>query len=316
MLISYPDKFQDPSKPVLKFDFSDFGFINKINNFFVDVLSKEYNVVISDKPDLLFYSDTGGSQLHRLYTCKKIFWTGESTHPNFNHADGALTPLFLNDERHMRLPYYIIGTECDWQDLIKKDNEHLETLSEQRDGITAVISNVGKKAQLRTDFYDAISKRCHVFSGGKALNNIGGPIPPGGNAKYKFLSKHKFNIAFENKSLPGYATEKLVEAMWARAIPIYFGDPTISNDFNPKSFINISDFESFDTAIDYIIEVDRTDSLYEKYLSEPYFIDNKPNYWFDTTIYLNFIKKIINQPSRTKTIRKTFGRWTIAKRMH
>jgi len=316
MLICHPDTNFDPHKETIKVDFSDFGFLDKKNNFFVDLLKKEFNVVISDKPDLLFFSDTGGSQLHKLYTCKKIFWTGESTIPNYSHADASLSPIYLNDHRHMRLPYYIIGTECNAEDLVRTREETQNILSQERSGCSIVVSNIGKKAKVRTNFFKELSERMSVFSGGKALNNIGGPIRPGGDAKNKFLQKFKFNMAFENKSVPGYATEKLVEAMWSRAVPIYYGDPTIDNDFNPKSFIDISNFSNYGEAIEYILEVDNNEDLYTQYLSEPFFHKNKPNRWFDNEKYLEFIKKTIDTPSQKKMNNRFFGRWIVAKRMH
>jgi len=316
MIICYPGTQYDPKKETIHVDFVDFGFLDKVNNFFVNLLSRKYNVIISDKPDLLFYSDSGGSQLHRLYTCKKIFWTGESTLPDFSEADAALTPLYLDDERHMRLPYYVIGTECNYNDLIKIEGEENKILDENRTDISAVISNIGKKAKFRTNFFHEISKRTYVASGGKSLNNVGGPIAPGGKSKFSFLSKYKFNIAFENKSIPGYATEKLIEAMWARTIPIYYGDPTINEDFNNKSFININDFSDIHEGIDYILEVNKSKELYKKYLSEPFFVGNKPNKWFEEKDYLEFIDNIIKSQSTRRQKGKFWGRWKIAKRMH
>ena len=42
--------------------------------------------------------------------------------------------------------------------------------------------------------------------------------------KLKIISNHKFNIAFENSSYPGYVTEKITDAFIANTIPIYWGD--------------------------------------------------------------------------------------------
>ena len=62
------------------------------------------------------------------------------------------------------------------------------------------------------NFFQRLSRRKRVDSGGRAFNNIGGPIPAGSPAKLDFLRAYKFNLAFENASLPGYTTEKIVEA--------------------------------------------------------------------------------------------------------
>ena len=317
MLICYAP--QSTGKPILKVDFVDFGFIQKCDNFFVNLLSKYYTVVIADKPDVLFYSDTGNSHLHRLYPCKKIFWTGESTTPNFNICDYALTPRQIEHPRHCRLPYYVVGCECNAEDLIKKPGEAEEILHQNRHGCGVVISNVGKRARYRTAFFHQLSQYLAVYSGGRGLNNIGGPIPPGGQNKHIFLKKYRFNQCFENKSLPGYTTEKITEAMWARCIPIYWGDPQIALEFNEKSFINVRNFSSAAECFAKIVEIEQNDSKYFAMLNEPYFIDNKPNEFFDEQRYADFLHNAIEEdriPICKKKRLFQVGRWRLAKRMH
>jgi len=313
MILTELPKF-DNEKPILKIDFIGFSGIIKTNNFFTHILQKDFNVVISDKPDLLFFSDAGGSTGHKLYTCKKIFFTGESVLPSSKNYDGAFAPLEIDYDRHQRLPYYVIGTECNPKDLIKDENFTSKILNENRQGCGFMVSNIGRRAKYRTNFYTKLSKKMSVFSGGRALNNIGKNIPRDGYSKRDFLSQYKFSLAMENKSAKGYATEKIIDAMWSRAIPIYHGDTLINEQFNSKSFINISDFKNTSEAIEYIIEVDNNAELYKKYLNEPYFINNKPNKWFNEEIYLNFIKKILDSP-KVSTESK-LSRYTLTKRMH
>ena len=313
MLISSPQNFNN-NKPILKVDFTDFFGIDKVNNFFSKILREEFNVVISDNPDLLFFSDAGGSSLHKLYTCRKIFWTGESVLPNHNLYDGAIAPLEINSDRHQRMPYYILGTECNQQALIKNNGFANNILNEHRTGCSFMVSNISSKASFRTNFFKELSKKLNIYSGGRALNNIGKEIPPGGIPKFNFLKKYKFNLAMENRSITGYATEKIVEAMWAGTIPIYYGDPLIKEQFNKDSFIDISDFSSINHAIEFILEVDNDFELYKRYLDQPYFIKNTPNKWYDEEVYLKFIKKILNMP-KVSTESK-LSRHTLAKRMH
>jgi hypothetical protein len=316
MLLCYPPK--DEGKPLLKVDFVDFGFIDKARNFFTELLRPHYEVMISDKPDLLFFSDTAGSHLHRLYNCKRVFWTGESTMPDFHFCDFAMTPRQLTDPRHCQLPFYVVGTECNAGDLVKKQTEAESVFAEKRRGCGAVISNTGKKAVYRNRFFYKLAKRMDVRSGGRGFNNIGGPIPPGGNAKHEFIRQFRFNMCFENLSFPGYATEKLVEAMWARCIPIYWGDPEIAAQFNPHSFINVSDFDTEEAAIERIIQIDGDDELYIKMLEEPFFHDNRPNEFFELDRYADFLRSAIDStdPPVAHCRRSWFGRWRVAKRMH
>jgi len=317
MLICYLP--QNTGKPLLKVDFVDFGFINKCNNFFVDLLSMNYSVMIADKPDLLFYSDTGNSELHRLYNCKKIFWTGESTEPDFSVCDYSLAPLEIDNPRHCRLPYYVVGCGCNAENLIKAPGEAEAILRQNRHGCSAVISNIGKRAQYRTSFFKKLHRHISVYSGGRGLNNIGGPIPPGGYSKHEFLCKYRFNLSFENRCVPGYTTEKIVEAMWARSIPLYWGEPNIGREFNKKSFINVQDFSSEEECFRRIVEIETDDSAYLEMLSEPFFHDNKPNDFFDLKRYADFLHHAVEENITPKCRSRKlmiFGRWRLAKRMH
>lgn len=97
-----------------------------------------------------------------------------------------------------------------------------------------------------------------VDSGGRYRNNIGGAI----SDKLEFQKKYKFAIAFENTTYDGYATEKLVEAFEAGVIPIYYGDPNISLDFNTHSFVNCHLYNNFDEVIDKVIEIDNDCEAY------------------------------------------------------
>jgi alpha(1,3/1,4) fucosyltransferase len=317
MLICYNPP--DQGKPVLKVDFVDFGFIDKCNNFFVNLLSQIYTVVICDKPDVLFYSDTGGSHLHRLYHCKRIFWTGESTEPDFTVCDYAMTPRQIDHPRHCRLPYYVVGCECDASDIVKRPGEAEQILSENRHGCGVVISNIGKRAQYRKDFFYKLQERIPVFSGGRSMNNVGAPLAPGGNSKHAFLRRYRFNLCFENKSLPGYVTEKIVEAMWARCIPIYWGDPAIAEEFNPDSFVNVHAYNNETACLNHIEELETNDHAYFNMLSAPFFHGNEINTYYDDNRYINFLRSAIEEnitPNAKRSKLISTGRWKLAKRMH
>ena len=56
-------------------------------------------------------------------------------------------------------------------------------------------------------------------------------------AKQNFLGSCAFHMAFENTILDGYVTEKLLHALMAGTVPIYWGDPRVCEDFNPGCFI-------------------------------------------------------------------------------
>ena len=134
-----------------------------------------------------------------------------------------------------------------------------------------------------------------VASGGPLFNNIGYILPGGEDAVYEkqqFLNNYKFNLCFENASYPGYATEKLYEALCARTIPIYWGSPTITMDFNHKAFLNWHDYKNDKEFLEAIKRVDTDNSLYMDMFFQPMFAPSNNSIhiekflnWFDNMVY-------------------------------
>jgi hypothetical protein len=136
----------------------------------------------------------------------------------------------------------------------------------------------------------------HVDSGGKVMNNIGGRVAD----KMSFLREYKFTIAFENSSYPGYTTEKLVEALIARTIPIYWGNPLVNHDFNPDCFINCHEFEDFDEVIDHVKKIDADDDLYHSYIAAPAFTNKVDNEFINEQNLLARLQQIFTGPTRSQ----------------
>lgn len=87
---------------------------------------------------------------------------------------------------------------------------------------------------------------------------------------------YKFVIAFENVDKNGYITEKIMNAMLAGAIPIFWGTNKIHEHFNSKSFIHVSSSESNSSesnsrAIKKIKDINENDDLYSEMINEPWF---------------------------------------------
>jgi hypothetical protein len=302
-------------KKRLKIDFVDFHGINKNNNPFTQLLSKTFDLEISDRPDLLIYGS--GGHLHRLYTCKKVFHTNETIDPDWNETDYALTYHYSTDPRQLRLPYYVWGTPGTWQGLIKSEEEINNILKLKRGFCSAVISNGNpKRTKERVNFFNTLHRYEHVASGGSFKNNTG-PIGSGPLGKIDFIKHHKFNIAFENKSLPGYVTEKLTDAMLARCIPLYWGCERVGEEFNKKSFLCRNDFSSDASFIEHILKVHQDDALFEQIMREPYLINNQPNIYYDEQRITDFFLRALSDEkppiSRQKKWRG-IGRWRLTKR--
>eukprot|EP00929_Paragymnodinium_shiwhaense_P120979 TRINITY_DN93071_c0_g1_i1.p1 TRINITY_DN93071_c0_g1~~TRINITY_DN93071_c0_g1_i1.p1 ORF type:complete len:724 (-),score=125.32 TRINITY_DN93071_c0_g1_i1:45-2216(-) len=81
------------------------------------------------------------------------------------------------------------------------------------------------------------------------------------------FSGYRFALVFENRITRHYVTEKIVNAFLGGTVPIYWGSPFVNRIFNPRAFINVNNFPSFEAAVEYILEVATNEQLYEQYLS-------------------------------------------------
>ena len=250
----------------IKINFSDWwGGFDKTDNYFYNLLKDNYNIIISDNPDYLFFSIFGNS--HLSYNCTKIFYTGENIEPPLNYCDWSFSFDNIEDKRNYRLPLYLLYNG--YYDLV---NKNFDESMVNRKFCNFIVSN--GNCDVRNNFFNKLSKYKKIDSGGRWLNNIGHLV----DDKLKFQSNYKFSIAFENNAYrPGYEwyiTEKIMEPMTVNSIPLYRGGSCISEDFNTKSFINYHDFNSEDDMIDYIIELDKDDSKYLSMLNNSWINDN------------------------------------------
>lgn len=86
-------------------------------------------------------------------------------------------------------------------------------------------------------------------------------------------SKCKFILVMENSKGDGYITEKIVNAFYSGAIPIYYGSNNINELFNKEAFINIDNFVNIDVCIDYVINL--SDEKREYMLNQPIYTNNE-----------------------------------------
>ncbi len=288
------------NKPLLKINYSDFwkGF-DKTNNLFSNLLTPHFELEISETPDVLIYSCFGYN--FRNYKCHRIFYTGENVKPNYFDCDFSLT--FYHDTfkgRNLRLPLYMFSPV---RSLLNAPKDPDQIYMQKSKFCNIVVSN--SKCPTRNKFFHLLNSHKRVDSGGKYLNNIGGPV----KNKLDFISQYKFTLAFENKSTPGYVTEKLIEPMMVNSIPIYWGDTEVSKDFNQNSFINAHNFSSFNELAKYIIEVDNNEKLYKQIIQEPYLLTPGP-LCQDYTYLSNNLKEIVESlrkvvPVHSKLIRSS-----------
>ncbi len=280
----------------IRINFVDFwGNFDRENNFLTQALRQWYNVEFAEKPDFLFYGDDR-ARTHRNYDAVKINYLLENRVPNFRYCDYAFSYRYMKDPRNMRLPYYVFVGPA--ERIIKEPGEAERVLAAKTKFCAVVIGNRNtKRTARRLRFFEKLSKYKPVDSGGRFLNNIGGPVKD----KVAFLRDYKFHVCFENATSPGYTSEKLVHAMQARCLPIYWGNPRVAEDFNPRSFLQVTDEMSDEEAIERVIELDRDDTKYLALAREPYFHGNTPNELYNPERLRPQFERIFESTRRART---------------
>jgi hypothetical protein len=301
----------------MQLDFCDIGpGFSKTNNFFIHLLQKRFEVELVDRPDFVIYFNPN-LHAHRLHNCVRIQVGLERWLPDWKESDYALTPNYLDNPRHLRLPFYVPWGQGPKP--LLKENEDPEQLLAEKTGFCSfvVTNNHPVKNRKRLEFFQKLSRYKKVDSGGQFMNNIGGPIPRLQGGKVKFLRRYKFHLAFENESHEGYTTEKICDAMMARTLPIYWGNPRVAEEFNPKSFLNYFDYGSDEALIEKIIELDRNDARYLEYARQPYFHQNQPNEFYSPDRLLDFFERIFSTPIQPVARRRRFfelNRWLLVRK--
>lgn len=271
------------------------------------ILTKFYEVELSDEPDYVI--DGGLGREYVNYDCVKLIVIGESYVPDFNEFDYAIGFDHLQfGDRYLRFPLYAMYEPYKY--LVEKSAETIDSRALlNREFCSFVVSN-DEGDPMRIEFFKRLSKYKQVASGGKLFNNVGGRVPD----KMAFIAKYKFNIAFENSCVPGYTTEKVMEPMAARSLPIYYGNPLIAEDFNPAAMVHVASRDDMERAIEEIIALDKDDDAYLKRLSAPAIVH--PYTWHEARL-TEFLRYIFDQPlEKAKRLNDYGYQINIRRRLH
>ncbi|MFN3166957.1 MAG: glycosyltransferase [Phycisphaeraceae bacterium] len=250
-------------------------------------LLTDYQFVLSDEPELVWTSVLTKDLLqarNRWENATHVFLTHENTKPPLHFFDRCISfHRDIDDPRHLRWPLYIphlnrVGLGM--ASLLRDDtdaNAEPKTLSalERRRFCAFIASN--QSASVRNRFVQMLSRHRHVDCPGRALNNMPGhEIGAPGDTKRKiaFLQQYRFAVCFENTSTrgnEGYVTEKLVDAMAAGCIPLYWGDHRVAEDFNTNSFIDLTRYgDDTEAMSEHVMQVDQDSQKLSKLINEPW----------------------------------------------
>ena len=271
---------------------------------FYKLLKANYNLL--DGEDYVVFN--GLEDCFRYENSIKIFLNAENTVPDFNTFDYSVgfDDLAFGD-RYIRHPLF--ARYSSYPLLAERKKEPDASLL-TRKFCSFVVSNSEFADPMREKFFRRLSQYKKVDSGGRFLNNVGGPVKD----KLAFLREYKFNIAFENSVSPGYTTEKIMEAYAAQSIPIYYGNPTVETDFRLNSMVRIKDESDIDRAIEEIIRLDNDNVAYMEMVTARCLTEDDPGI-YDKRL-LAFLTHIFEQPLELARRRNRYGcQAGIARRM-
>jgi hypothetical protein len=257
-----------------------------------DAIGMAWKQVVDD-PDVVFVGF--GGEDYRRFDCVRVRMAGENVRPNFDEFDFVMGVDILDDPRYLRVPF---GNRTYRRLHVLAGKPAAEKIARGRTGFcNFVYSNPHPPERIR--LFRLLSRYRKVDSFGPVLNNM--PFEPHAGERYapdwpevkrRVQARYKFTIAFESESWPGYTTEKICDAMETGTIPIYWGNPRIAEDFNPRSFINCHAFDSLEEVVERIIEIDQDDALYMNMLAEPWFENDRVPDRFRPEMVTAFLRKI------------------------
>lgn len=208
----------------------------------------------------------------------RIFFTDEPICADlrlFDYGIGFDYLEFLDEmgqNRYLRFPgsfkygYKFRDEKC-WRGYSR--DEAKKILSEKTDFCNFIYGHSTPEKQRETIFFE-LSKYKSVDSFGTFLNNTNKYVERLNEyQKIATINKYKFTIVGESIKYPGFCTEKIIHAFVANTIPIYFGDPLVTIDFNQKAFIDCNNFNSIAELIEEVKRIDQDDNEYLNMLQQP-----------------------------------------------
>ncbi len=94
--------------------------------------------------------------------------------------------------------------------------------------------------------------------------------------------RYFFSVCIENSRSPGYFTEKLIDSLLCRSLPIYWGAPDIAHFFDPRGMICCSSELELQNAIQSVTDADYLTRL-------PYLEENIQRARMFSDFYMNAI---------------------------
>ncbi len=132
-----------------------------------------------------------------------------------------------------------------------------------------------------------------------ALPNYRGPCPV--SQKLSMLKQYRYNLCFENTNDPvlsaGYVTEKILDCLETRTIPIYLGASNIEQYIPPECFIDLRNFADYQALDTYIRSV--SEAKYQSYINhiDKFVCSGGLRMFSETALYHQIIQTLIDEKS-------------------
>ena len=253
-----PLPWHEDMKRKLNIEFIGFGDAYPLEKRLVyQLIDRHYEICRGVRPDYVVFQSVSFADTCRYDGAVKISLVGENCVPDFNLFDYAFGFDHLSfGDRYLRCPLFALYRS--FKDLAGRTDGFSDEELLDRKFCSFVVSNTAYGDPMRRKFFERLSKYKKVDSGGRWMNNVGGPVKD----KLEFCRNYKFNIAFENSASPGYTTEKIMEAYVAQTVPIYYGNPTVETDFRLESMVRVKGEDDIEWAVEEVIRLDNDDTAY------------------------------------------------------
>lgn len=195
---------------------------------------------------------------------------GEALAPDLNLFDYHIGFDAPDQEgRVLKMPYL-------FEHRLQLEQLSLDDVSDilkRKSGFCSYIYSHGEGHPYRIDLFSRLSEYKKINSMGKHLNNTPCAFPRESDdwlsGSIMLKKPYKFSIACENAWYRGYSTEKIITSFLASSIPIYWGNPLIEEEYNPRAFINCHRYSSLDEVVAEIRRIDEDDELWRAMVTEP-----------------------------------------------
>ena len=271
------------------------GFWNSFkekDNFFYHILSRRFNVEISDDPDFVICSNRGKPFEYMKYDCVRIMFMGENLSPDFTVFDYVIGFDFLDfGDRYFRLPFAAYSDDGKPRKVTPLDRSAARDLLKEKKYFCNFIYGHPSSNGMREKLFEALNSYKPVVSPGSYLNNTGGGKKRCSWAeKHDYLRLSKFTIAGDSIRYPGFVTEKIVDPFIFHSIPVYFGSTKIYDDFNKDAFICCENENDIERVVEEVRLLDCDDEAYIEMLTRHPLPTE--NYWNE--MYANVERFLIN----------------------